>query len=71
LQARKNLDGTLTNGIFDDIKDLYRYRFVSGYLTHSVSKTWIEDPREEVVDRLSEDLRKHWGFYPDLPERLK
>lgn len=71
MNPRKNLDGTITSGIFDDFKNNDRVKYVSGFLTHIVHKSWIEDPRVEVVDRLSEELRKHWGYYPDLPERLK
>lgn len=71
MKPRKNLDGTNTHGIFDDLNELCRVKYNGGFLTHTINKSWVESKDEEAIERLEMDFRKHWGFYPDLPERLK
>jgi len=68
---RKNADGTLTDGTFDDTDQLVRQRYIQGKVTHTINKMWIESDNIEHLNRLSDWQKKPWGTYPDIPLRFK
>lgn len=54
------------DGIYDYSKYAVRYKIVDGMYTHVVSKMWCDSGGEGIPQ---EELRKPWGFYPDIPPK--
>lgn len=71
MPKRYNEDGSLTNGVFDDVKTSCREHFVDGTLKHTIARLWIETDNEEHLARLEDWMKKPWGTYPPLPPKKK
>jgi hypothetical protein len=72
MPTRFNQDGSLTDGIYDDLKTHCRERYVDGILKNTLSHLWIHTNDPDARAKLTEDwMTPPFGHFPDLPARRK